>query len=607
MQGMMGGMMGRPKRPFYSTLMDMPRLSPEARQYIEQEAQQRLGTGAQSIIAGESTLHRALGEKDVAAMQKAAAVVRQGLLQVESGAAALRALNEGQEPRQIALTWFKGQLGLPANDQPPLHAEPFGLSWYHLTVMVFLGMFVLGTLLIHVARVRRVSSLVARLANRPAAPAPSGGPPQVMPGAPPTPSALPPSAPPPTGSPAPSNGGAAASRTSAAPRRPWSGTLRVAAIFRETHDTKTFRMVNPQDGAIPFAFLPGQFLTFSIEIEGKRLRRSYTIASSPAQTGYIEVTVKRQEHHGVSAYLHDHVVAGSLVEVTAPAGRFTFTGESADSIVLIAGGVGITPMMSVTRYLTDTSYAGEIFLLFGARTTDDFIFREELEYLQRRHENLHIAATMSRAAGTAWMGPEGPVSKEFIAHTVPEIARRHIHLCGPPPMMDVVKAELAELGVPREQVETEAFGPAEGMAPADSLPAHPPEPIPQPAGAAAGVSPALARTGNGQSRPAVMPEPAVPRAGNGHAQPLAGAQIRFTLSNRTGLLLANQSVLEAAEVIGVDIDYSCRVGTCGTCKVRLLEGAVTMEVEEGLDPGDKERGLILACQAKSPGNLVVEA
>ena len=99
----------------------------------------------------------------------------------------------------------------------------------------------------------------------------------------------------------------------------------------------------------------------------------------------------------------------------------------------------------------------------------------------------------------------------------------------------------------------------------------------------------------------------MPITGNGQVPLLAAAQIRFTVSNKTGLLLPNRPVLEAAAAIGVDIDYSCRVGTCGTCKVRLLEGAMTMELEEGLDPGDKERGLILACQAKSPGNLVVEA
>jgi hypothetical protein len=151
-------------------------------------------------------------------------------------------------------------------------------------------------------------------------------------------------------------------------------------------------------------------------------------------------------------------------------------------------------MMSVARYLTDISYPGEIFFLFGARTTEDFIFREELEYLERRHVNLHVAATMSRAPGTVWMGPEGLISKEFIAHAVPEISRRHVHLCGPPPMMEAVKGELAELGVPKEQVETEAFGPAEGMAPADSLEsAHPAEAAlpatpapPPPAGAIAG-------------------------------------------------------------------------------------------------------------------------
>jgi ferredoxin-NADP reductase len=287
------------------------------------------------------------------------------------------------------------------------------------------------------------------------------------------------------------------------------------------------------------------------------------------------------------------MTVGSLVDISAPAGRFTFIGD-AESIVLIAGGVGITPMMSVTRYLTDISFPGDIFLLFGARSTVDFIFREELEYLQRRHPNLHIAATMAeRTAGTAWMGSVGVVSKEFIAQSVPEISRRHVHLCGPPPMMDVVKAELAELGVPNEQVETEAFAPAEGMAPPDTLEAlHPAE---------AGLPPSPAPA------PPITPPPAVAKGGNGAAAPLAAAQIRFAVSGKTGALLPNQSVLEAAESIGVDIDYSCRVGICGVCKIKLLEGAVAMAVEEGLEPGDKERGMILACQAKSTGNLVVEA
>jgi ferredoxin-NADP reductase len=599
MGGMAGmtGEMGQPTLQFYPSLMDMPALTPDARQFIEQEAQQRLSTGTQAITTGETGLHHAMAEKDSTAIQKAAAGVREGLLQAESGAAALRALAEGKPPQEIALTWFKDRLSLPAATGAEAPVGLLGLTWFHVMGMMCLGLFAVGALLIHFARMRRISGLVARLASQPPGPIPFGGVPPAGPAGAPRPSSPPGSPPPPLAGPTataetPRVPPATPVETLGARPQRWSGALHVAAVFEETHDTKTFRMMNPQGRAIPFTFLPGQFLTFSVEIDGKRVRRSYTIASAPTQTSYVEVTIKRQEHHGVSAYLHDRATVGSLVDISAPAGRLTFTGE-AESIVLIAGGVGITPMMSVTRYLTDISFPGDIFLLFGARSTEDFIFREELEYLQRRHPNLHIAATMARAAGTTWMGPEGPVSKEFIAHAVPEISRRQIHLCGPPPMMDAVRAELAELGVPNEQVQTEAFAPAEGMAPPDTLEA------PHPAEAAVPPGPA--------PPPPAAPAPAVTRVGNGAAAPLAAAQIRFAVSGKTGALLPNQPVLEAAEAIGVDIDYSCRVGICGVCKIKLVEGAVTMAVEEGLEPSDKERALILACQAKSTSNVVVEA
>ena len=583
-----------PRKAFYPWLMELPRLTPEARQFIEEEARQRLSTGNEAIATGQAGVHHAIAANDPAALQAAAASLREGLQAVESGAAALGALKDGAEPRQIALAWFRGQTGLDTHNAES-NAGPFGWSWYHLIAMLFLGTFVLGTLLIHFARMRRISELTARLAARPAgstAPAPVL-PPLAPPGAPPPAPATQASPGTIAGKVAP-----AALLSEKAPPGPplarasrWSGPLRVAAIFRETHDVKTLRLVNPAGGAIPFTFLPGQFLTFSVEIDGKRVRRSYTIASSPAATAYVEVTVKRQEHHGVSAFLHDQVTVGSLLDISAAMGRFTFTGEE-DSIVLIAGGVGITPMMSVVRYLTDMSFPGEIFLLFGARSTEDFIFRDELERLQCRHQNLHIAATMARAAGTAWMGPEGPITKEFIAQAIPEITRRHIHLCGPPPMMEAVKAELAALGVPKERIETEAFGPAEGMVPHDALETDIIEVKGAPA--PAGTTGATAAT------------PALENV-NGAAPAAAAAQVRFTVSKQTGALLPDQSVLDAAEAIGVEIDYSCRVGICGVCRVRLLEGAVTMEVQEGLQPGDKERGIILACQAKSTGNLVVEA
>ena len=276
-----------------------------------------------------------------------------------------------------------------------------------------------------------------------------------------------------------------------------------------------------------------------------------------------------------SRYLHDHVAVGDPLEVSGPSGNFTFTGTEADSIVLISGGVGITPMMCVVRYLTDRSFPGDIFFLHGARTARDFIFREEIGYLEKRHGKLHLAVTMEQAEGTSWSGAVGRISKEFIVQAVPDIARRRVHVCGPPAMMEAVKAELIELGVATAKIKTEAFGLALGAAPA---PAPAADPAPPPA--AATTTPAV---------------------------PSAQAEVQFSKSGKTGPLAPDQSVLEAAEAIGVAIDFSCRVGTCGICVVPLLKGTVTMAVEEGLPPADKARGIILACQAKSVGALVVDA
>ena len=581
--GMMGCMGGGP-RPFYATLLDMPALTPETRRLIEQEAERRIGWGSQAVTSGGARLHHALAANDDLAVRQAITGLREGLQMLESGTAALRAVEAGAAPRQIALAWFRDQLALPptqaAATAMTMDEGPWGLSWYHLTTMAFLVAFLVGTLALQFARMRRVSGLVGRLA-RPGT-APASGPPAPPPAPAPSPPA--PEAPAaavatpvaaatvPALAVAPAPSPAAAT---AAAKRPWSGTLRVAAIFRETPTVKTFRLVDPGGGDVPFTFMPGQFLTFSAEFDGKKVRRSYTIASSPTRRSYVEVTVKREEQGLISRHLHDRVAVGDSLEVSAPSGVFTFMGEEA-SIVLIAGGVGITPMMSVARYLADRAYPGEIFFLCGARSPEEFVFREELEYLQKRHPNLHVAATMSRAEGTAWMGSTGPVSKDFIARVVPDIARRRVHLCGPPPMMEAVKAALAELGVPKEQVRTEAFGPARGVVPG---PAAPLPPVPVPAEVAAAA--------------------AVPR--------VATAEVRFARSGKTGALAPDQTVLEAAEAIGVPIDYSCRVGICGACKVPLLKGEVTMEVEEGLPPDEKAQGVILACQAKSIGNLEVEA
>jgi ferredoxin-NADP reductase len=341
----------------------------------------------------------------------------------------------------------------------------------------------------------------------------------------------------------------------------WSGALRVDSVRDETPNVKTFRLVNPAGGNIPFSYLPGQFLTLAIEPTSKPTKRSYTIASTPTRPDAIEITVKREDQGLVSRYLHTEVNADATLNLSAPSGTFTFTGREHGSIVLIVGGVGVTPMMSVVRYLTDRKWTGDVFLLISHRTPSDYIFREELEGLSQRHANLRVITTMSRPDGT-WSGLTGRITKELIGESAPHIASRRVHICGPVPMMDDVKGMLAELQVPPGQIKSEAFGTV-------------------------------------KRKPSVAAPVAVPCDSAG--------SVTFTLSGKCGELSADKTILDIADEVGVAIDNACRSGTCGSCKVKLVSGKVTMEVEDALDVEEKEDGIILGCQAKAGKAVVVEA
>src|SRR5262245_42202963 len=184
----------------------------------------------------------------------------------------------------------------------------------------------------------------------------------------------------------------------------WLGKLKLASVEQLTHNIKTFRFRPPDGREIPFTYLPGQFLTLNIAPQGIQTRRSYTIASSPTWRDRIEITVKREPHGLVSRWLHDELKVGDEVEIEAPNGTFVFDGEGAHRIVLIGAGIGITPMMSVARYLTQTHWSGHIALVLGFRAPRDFVFREELEQLKQQNPNLTTTITMSNPGDELWPG-----------------------------------------------------------------------------------------------------------------------------------------------------------------------------------------------------------
>lgn len=550
------GMGGTPRRELYPTLMQMPTATPAQRAEIEAAARARIATGRSLVIAGVDALRTADRKQDLPGLQASAAQLREGITKLESGVAALDGLAQGQSPRAIATDWFKTNMGmLPARDMVAPHGL-FGLTWFHYFVMALLLAFATAMVWMNARKMQRARALAARLA--PAA-RPAGNEAGSE-------AAVPPSS---TIAPVPvdAQGPRAPSRSNA-----WTGLLRVDKIFEESPNVRTLRLVDPGGGDLPFRYLPGQFVTFTIRPNDKPVKRSYTISSSPTRQGYCEVTVKREARGTVSGYLHD-MHEGDTIQVTGPSGSFTFVGDTANSVVLMSGGVGITPMMSVVRYLTDHSWRGDIFFIYACRTEQDVIFREELEYLAKRHRNLHLTITASEPTSDAWPYDHGYVTKDLLLGAIPYITTRHVHLCGPKPMMDAVKRLLTELEVPDSQVVTEVFVGKERTEPA---------PVDPPSGDAGAVA-----------------APAVPGSGV--------AVAKFVRSGQTAMLPADKTILEAAEDVGVNIEYSCRAGTCGVCKVKLLEGAVTMDVDDALDDEDRRNGIILACQAKASADVSIDA
>jgi len=552
MGGGMGDMMERmgapPPRDLYPQLMRLPDLPPEERDAVRRQAHERMKAGAALMDRALGELAAATESDDFSRMQEATGLLREGVAEFESGLAAHRALEEGKAPRAVALQWFRKEMNLPTAVEGR-HGEP-GFSWFHLSAMAILILVSLVGFWTYVSRMRRANELVQTLAasTRTAESSDSGEPS------------------------APAGGEARSSAPVEAgpplPTRSWKGSLKIVSTFEETPEVKTLRLsADAAGGALPFSFLAGQFLTIAVQPEGaeKPIKRSYTIASAPSQRQYCELTIKREPQGLVSRYVHDQLNVGDAVAVRGPSGKFTFTGTEADSIVLLGGGVGITPLMSVVRWLCDTSWPGQVYLLYSCRTEADIIFREELEYLERRNPRLKAVVTLTRPDDD-WRGARGRIDEEMLRDSIPNIDGQRVHICGPPAFLAALPPILEGLGVAPDNIKTEAFGPA-----------------PRPS----------------------SDESAKKAKATGQAT-AAAPSVTFLPSGKKASLPEGSTVLDVADELELEIDSSCRSGTCGTCLVRLKEGEVSMDCEDGLEPEDKAKGMVLACQARSNSDVVVE-
>jgi len=217
--------------------------------------------------------------------------------------------------------------------------------------------------------------------------------------------------------------------------------------------------------------------------------------------------------------------------------------------------------------------------VFSVKSERDIIFQDELDYLRSRFPNLHVTVTLTRALETNGRWERGRISPELLNRVVPRISTRRVHICGPAEMTELTRRMLLELGVPAESIQSEAF----------TSPARATSQAPH-AEAANGTLAATAQTAQSDAT-----------AVNGTAT------LTFARSGKSSHIPAQKTVLEAAEDLGVNINYDCRSGICGTCKTKLLAGHVTMETQDALTPVDRANNLILSCQARCIDQVVVEA
>ncbi|MBF2025173.1 MAG: FHA domain-containing protein [Oscillatoriales cyanobacterium C42_A2020_001] len=376
-----------------------------------------------------------------------------------------------------------------------------------------------------------------------------------------------------------------------AANQPWNNEdlqCRCCRIVNETSDVKTFYFVaEPQK---LFHYAPGQFVNLQVEINGQSVIRPYSISSSPTRPHYLSITVKRVASPPaqpgvptglVSNWLHDHLKVGDRVTLLGGScGDFTCLPDLPPKLLLISAGSGITPMMSMSRWIQDTLVDCDVVFLHSARHIDDIIFQSELEIMSAQMPNFHLAVTLTQQPrGRAWMGFTGRISEVLLQLAVPDLHDRAVFVCGPDSFMQSVRSLLKTLQFSMQNYKEESFG-SSPSTPMHSIPVEALQPVSE------------RDTFTGQVS---MMETAAPA-------------IHFIKSEQRVPADGTASILEVAEQEGISIRHACRVGACGACKIRLHHGKVRYDASpKALSDMDEKAGYALACVAYPVNEVAIEA
>jgi ferredoxin-NADP reductase len=227
--------------------------------------------------------------------------------------------------------------------------------------------------------------------------------------------------------------------------------VEIREIRRETPTVRSFTL---DLGEQEFTFLPGQWVDCYLDAEGERGVAGYTITSSPTTKRTIDLTVRERGENPVTRFLHEEAGVGDVLYVDGGQGEFYYSREMGDPLVLIAGGIGMTPLMSILRYVHDGAPDVHAQLYYSARTPSEIIFRGELEEISRARNRISCVFTVTRTEDEAWEGRRGRITSE----TLEAVDRDALfYICGPPPMGQDMTELLLELGARRDRIRYEQW------------------------------------------------------------------------------------------------------------------------------------------------------
>jgi ferredoxin-NADP reductase len=334
-----------------------------------------------------------------------------------------------------------------------------------------------------------------------------------------------------------------------APLHPKRMKLRLKEIAVETASTKTLRFERT-DGALP-PFRAGQYVNLYVEIDGVRTSRPFSISSAPGGET-LDVTVRAKPGGFVAPFLLDELQAGDELESSGPAGNFYYEPLiDGKDLVFLAGGSGITPFMSILRSLLRSPEGGDlrIRLLYGSRTEEDVIFKDELARMAAAHPNFSYELVISEP-GPATRRPTGFLDAGMIRSLAGDASGKTFYVCGPELMYELCLRSLRELGAPEHRIRHELFG-----LPGDvtRLPGWP----------------------EGLSREAIF-------------------QVEV-VGSKTIHAPAGEPLMNSLERHGIVVPAQCRAGVCSLCRTQLLSGRVFAPPQASVRESDRQHGYIHPC------------